>query len=373
MKSISFLIKPASSACNMRCCYCFYADVAKRRAIPCHGVMTENVMQALVRQALAVGEDADITFAFQGGEPTLAGLSYYEAFIAYVEEHRRHQRVHYALQTNGLLLDEAWASFFHEHRFLIGVSLDGYAAVHDALRPDAMSKGTYARVMRGIQLLRQHQVEFNILTVLSAALAKHPQKLFSFYQKQRFSYVQLIPCLSDLEQREERYALQPKQFASFYQTFFDLWYRAYQQGAYSSVTLFDNLILMFAGIAPQQCGMLGQCAPQLVVESNGDVYPCDFYVLDAYRCGSIEQDTLDAILNSKVMQGFLQETKRVCGCCRDCPFEWMCHGNCRRQSVAYYTADTCGYRLFLEYAAPRLQQIARALYPSAFRIRSPRL
>lgn len=362
MKHISFLIKPASSLCNMRCRYCFYADVSDHREVKSHGVMQPQTMRALIDRALGLGEDAEITFAFQGGEPTVAGLDFFRDFTQYVADHRSRQTIHYALQTNGYLLDGDWAEFFHTHDFLVGVSLDGYQDLHNWLRPDAAGKGTYNRVMHAIELLRTAGVDFNVLSVLTAQLAKRPQKLYKFYRQHNLDYVQLIPCLPGFDDEDgDEFSLTPEAFATFYKAFFRLWTEDFRRGHYMSVTLFDNVIPLFRGYPPQQCGMLGRCAPQFVVESNGDVYPCDFYVLDRYRCGNVETDTLEDMATCKAVRTFLAEPRRDCTQCATCPFERICRKNCKRLNVAYYREDYCGYRDFLEYAAPAMQQIARSL------------
>lgn len=361
VKHIGFLIKPASASCNMRCRYCFYADVAEHRSVPSHGVMGEDVMDALIDRALAVGADASVTFAFQGGEPTLAGLEFFQRFTDLVESKRNQQQIHYAIQTNGYLVDDAWAEFFHEHRFLVGISLDGDRELHDWLRPDAQGAGTYRRVMEAIGLLRTHQVEFNVLTVLTGQLARHPQRLYRFYRSNHLDYVQLIPCLPGLDDSVDEFSLTPEAFASFYKTFFRMWVEDFRRGERFSVTLFDNVIPLFAGIPPQQCGMLGRCAPQFVVESSGDVYPCDFYVLDRYRLGNVLSDSLEQMATSNTLHAFLAEPRRACSACADCPFERICHRNCKRLNIAYYREGYCGYRDFLEYAAPQMAAIARTL------------
>ena len=367
MKRISFLIKPASSLCNMRCKYCFYADVAEHREVASFGIMQQDTREALIDRALGLADDADITFAFQGGEPTCAGLDWFQAFTAYVDEHRKQQTVHYALQTNGLAIDGAWTAFLAEHDFLVGVSLDGYRDMHDGLRPDAQGKGTFKRVLAAVRELEQAGVEYNILTVLTAQLARHPQQLYRFYRQQDFRYVQLIPCLPSLDEDadgqvpEDPFALTPEAFTSFYKVFFRLWLEDYRRGNAPSITLFDNVIPLFAGYPPQQCGMLGSCTPQFVVEGNGDVFPCDFYVLDRYRCGNVATNTLEEMATCDATKAFLAEPRRACDQCADCPFERICHRNCKRLNVAYYRKDYCGYRDFLEEAAPAMAAIARTL------------
>ena len=361
MKYISFLIKPASSACDMRCSYCFYRDVADHRAHAVRERMSERTMRALVDRALALGDDAQVTFAFQGGEPTLAGIEFFRAFTGYVDSRRTGQHVSYALQTNAHTLTPEWAALFRGHGFLVGVSVDAYRELHDSLRRDVSLGGTHARVMESVGMLRDAGVDFNVLTVLSAQLARHPQRVFKFYQREGIDYVQLIPCLAGFDGEGAEYALTPRAFFSFYRTFFDLWLREVRAGHVMSVGLFDNIMQMSLGQYPQACGMLGRCAPQFVVESNGDVYPCDFYALDEYRCGNVREDSLEAMATCEPMRAFLAEPRRPCSACADCPFEGICHRNCKRLNASYYDDDYCGYRAFLEYAYEPLARVARML------------
>ena len=361
MKYISFLIKPASSACDLRCSYCFYRDVADHRAHAVRERMGEKTAHALIDRALGLGDDAHVTFAFQGGEPTLAGLDFFREFTDYVDACRTGQTVRYALQTNGHALTPEWAEHFRAHGYLVGVSVDGPAAFHDALRKDIALGPTHARVMESVRLLCAAGVDFNVLTVLSAQLADHPREVFEFYRSEKIDYVQLIPCLAGLDGEGAEHALTPRAFFSFYRAFFDLWLREVQAGHVISVGLFDNIMQMSLGQYPPACGMLGQCAPQFVVEGNGDVYPCDFYALDEYRCGNIREDSLEELATCETSRAFLAEPHRACAACADCPFEGMCHRNCKRQSVALYDEKYCGYRAFLEYAYEPLARVARML------------
>jgi uncharacterized protein len=358
MRNYSFLIKPASSLCNYRCTYCFYADVSEHREVQYAGIMDETTMRNLVKVAVEAPDATDLTFAFQGGEPTLAGLGYFKNFTQTVAALKlSHQTIHYALQTNGSNLDDAWCGFLKENGFLVGVSLDGYRANHDFFRVSAKKTGTYDEVMSAIKRLREHKVDFNILTVLTRVLAKQPKRLYEFYRTHSFSHVQLIPCLPGLDENEDPYALTPSAFATFYKTFFDLWYEDYIQGDYMSVTLFDNVIPMFAGIAPQQCGMLGFCSPQFVVEGDGTVYPCDFYVLDRYKIGNVNENSLPQIMKNEILDSFLREPKRMSPLCQDCAFKKICNGNCKRLNITYFDDGSCGYQDFLHYAYPRMRKI----------------
>lgn len=363
MKNLSFLIKPASSMCMLHCKYCFYNDVSEHREMPNHGQMEQATYERLIKQACGLcDENGTITFAFQGGEPTVAGIEFFKAFCQYVEmRKKRTQQIFYAIQTNGYLIDEAWCELFSHHHFLVGVSLDGYRENHDGFRLTNQKKPTFSRVMKSIALLRQYHVDFNILTVLSKQLAKHPKKLYEFYRKENFTHIQLIPCLAGLEEKTNPFALTPHLFASFYKQFYDLWLQDVKQGTGMSIYLFDNIIPMYADIPPQQCGMLGFCSPQFVVEGDGSVYPCDFYVLDQYCGGNILQDDLEMIAQSDAMKTFLNEEKQMSPLCESCPFVNICHGNCKRMNSLYFEEGYCGYQDFLAYAYPTMKLLAKQL------------
>lgn len=360
MKYYSYLIKPASSLCNLRCRYCFYHDVSDHRMMKSFGVMSETTMNALIQKALDVISPSTITFAFQGGEPTVAGLNYFRSFVQCVNKHRKDgQVILYAIQTNGYTLDMEWVTFLKEHKFLVGISIDGYQENHNYFRINSGNQATFERVYQSYRLLKSNEVDVNILTVLSKQLARKPKELYEFYQLIDAKYIQLIPCLPPLGVVEDEFSLTPELFASFYKEFYSYWEKDYRQGQYLSVTLFDNIIPMFKGIAPSQCGMLGFCSPQYVVESDGSVYPCDFYVLDEYKCGNIVANSLEEIRKSSLMSQFLHESKRVSPLCSNCKFKSICHGNCKRMNIVYFNNDTyCGYQDFLEFAHESMMEIA---------------
>lgn len=360
-KNYSYLIKPASSSCNLQCTYCFYHDVSAHRMNRSLGLMQEKTMKGLIDKACSVEDHSNITFAFQGGEPTLIGLPFFQSFISEVSlKKKANQKIKYSIQTNGTLIDSEWCVFLKDNEFLVGISLDGFEENHDTFRITQKTP-TFERVMKTIQLLRENAIDFNILTVLTSSLAQEPEQLFRFYLENKFEYIQLIPCLPGLDFQEDPYALTPDLFSSFYKVFYDLWLSEFKNGHYMSVTLFDDLIPMFRGIAPSQCGMLGYCSPQFVIEADGGVYPCDFYVLDQYQCGNIVTDSLDQILGNQIMHGFLKEPKRMSPLCETCKFKMICQGNCKRLNIAYFNDTYCGYQDFLEHAHPSMMEIANRL------------
>ncbi len=362
MPPLSILLKPASSACNLRCAYCFYADEAQARAVPDCGLMSREVGHTLIEKAVKAAEGS-VAFLFQGGEPTLAGLDFYRDFVSHVRRTARPGlEIQYAIQTNGLLLDGEWCRFFWENRFLAGLSLDGNRTCHDRFRLDGAGRGTYDRVVRSARLLEREGVEYNILTVVTSHLARHIKSVFGALCKGGFRYQQYIPCLDPLEGERGRrdYSLTPTQYGAFLKTLFDLWYRELEQGRYWSVRYFDNLVWMLEGYPPEQCSMVGRCGVQYMVEADGSVYPCDFYGLDQFRLGNVLRNTWVELDRAREELGFIRESRRVpkeCGACRWYP---LCRNGCRRDRLTeteglgrtYYCQ---AYQEFFAYALPRLQ------------------
>ena len=366
MQSVNVLIKPASGACNLRCKYCFYADEAMNRSVANYGMMSMETIEAVVARAMESAERA-VTFGFQGGEPTLCGLDFYKNVVRLQKKYaKKGVSVSNAIQTNGLLIDDEWAAFLAENHFLTGLSVDGYADLHDLHRLDAQGKGSFARVMKAAQTLEKHKADFNVLTVVTAAAARKIQRIYAFYRKNNLLWQQYIPCLDPLGEARGHtpYALTPELYASFLKTLFDLWYEDVRAGRFIYIRYFENLLGMMIGRPPESCGLSGRCALQFVVEADGGVYPCDFYVLDQHRMGNVHDGSFEEMALSKPAQDFLAApvVHEQCAACRYFP---ICRGGCRRDrdmgggiGLNYFCP---AYREFFGYALPRLTQLARQI------------
>ena len=373
MRNLNFLIKPASGLCNMRCRYCFYEDEAANRAQASAGRMSEATADRLIEDAFAaLDRRGTVTFAFQGGEPTLAGLDYFRHFTAKAAQCNTKQiDIHYAIQTNGLALDEDWADFFVRNHFLVGVSIDGTKAIHEELRPDAAGKSTWNRVTKSLVLLQKKRVETNILCVVTRLCAKSPVKVYHSLQKLGGQYLQFIPCLDPLggERGAMGYSLTPELYGSFLCGLFDEWYLDWKKGQYTSIRLFDDYVHMAMGLPSGTCATSGSCGSYLVVEGDGSLYPCDFYCLDQWKLGEVGQQPLDAFLEGEKEKTFREEGQRHPAECAGCPSRSLCFGGCKRD---WYTDETgvhnyfCpAFTRFFQHAGPRLAEIARA--EAAFR------
>ena len=363
MPPINLLIKPASSLCNMRCKYCFYADVASHRDVGSYGIMDTKLLEELVKKALDEAEGF-CGFAFQGGEPTLAGLDFYKTLIELEKKYNKKRLpIHNAIQTNGYVINDDWARFFTDNNFLVGLSLDGNRELHDSMRLDANGNGTYNRVVRAAETFDKYNVQYNILCVVNNLVARHPQKVYNSLR--RYGYLQFIPCLDGFDREVRDYSLDPKRYANFLKFTFDNYYSDFRSGHYVSVRNFDNYIMMLSGRPPEACGMTGQCTCYFVVEGDGGVYPCDFYVVDRYRLGSIAENSFAELRESEPARRFVDESKHIDKDCRECEWYPLCRGGCRRNREPFVGGLPAkniyceAYREFFDYAYPRLCELAR--------------
>jgi len=284
-----------------------------------------------------------LTIAFQGGEPTMAGLDFYKQFVDAAKGLAKGITISWAFQTNGLVVDNEWCQFFKENRFLVGLSMD--LIDHNANRVDKEGKGTRNSVQNTLHLINKHEVEHNILCVLTNQLARYPIRVWKSLVQLNVKHVQFIPCLNSFNETTPM-GLTPKRFAGFYNEIIPLWYKAFTAGNYISIKLIDDIVNLLAKNMVTACGLTGQCMPQFIVESDGSVYPCDFYVLDKYRVGSFCEDSIKQLFENDIMQGFTNERKSIGELCKQCRFVNICKSGCKRMKEEMYYRDEsnfCGY------------------------------
>jgi uncharacterized protein len=371
MPPINVLIKPASSACNLRCQYCFYYDESEKRRQFNYGMMTATTLETIVCKTLECG-DTQVGFAFQGGEPTLAGLGFYQKLLELQQKYNwKKVKVSNAIQTNGLLINTDWAQFLAENHFLVGLSLDGPKDVHDRNRIDGNGQGSFNRVMKTVALFNQHRVEYNVLSVVTKAVARHIGQVYNFFvNKQGFRYLQFIPCLDGLgeEPGQSPYSLSPELYEEFLKRLFDLWYRDFQNGRRLSIRMFDNILQLLLGYPPESCDMKGHCSANPVIEADGSVYPCDFYVLDKWKMGNIMVDGFPEMLQCEAARAFVAVSHGIAVQCGACQFYPVCRGGCRRHyepisddRITQRNYFCRAYQGFYQYALPRFYEGAKTI------------
>jgi uncharacterized protein len=350
----------------MRCRYCFYHSLAGNRKTADFGFMSLSTLEAIVKKVLKFAS-GNATFSFQGGEPTLCGLDFFKAAVALQKKYNVNGvRIQNCIQTNGLLIDEHWAEFLHENSFLIGLSLDGFKSINDLNRVDMNGDGTFDRIMKVSGLLNQYHADYNILFVLTNTTAQSTDKLYDFFKTNNFSYLQFIPCIDPLgcPRGTHKYSLTPDNFSFFLKHFFDRWQADLLKGAEISVRYFDNLVRMMMGAPPETCSMMGSCHCQFVFEADGSVYPCDFYVTDEWRMGSIKDDDILELYKSESSTRFMKTSLQRANDCRRCLLYPLCRGGCRRDRENTRTGELelnyycSAYKEFLQYATSKLIEAA---------------
>ena len=327
--NLGILLKPASSDCNVDCDYCYYRYVDGIYPDQPRHRMPLEVVDAVCGQYLALGP-REMKLGWQGGEPTLMGLKFFEEAVEIQRTHaRRGQCFSNSLQTNGLVLDERWGRFLAANNFLVGLSVDGTAEMN-RFRRLPNGKPTHAAAMAAIELLKKHRVEFNVLIVISAANVDRPAEVFEFVIENDIHYVQLIPCTEP--DRDDggltEHSITAEQYADFMISFFDAWTENDDPSYY--VRRIDNWLHMFFGLPPECCEYRSDCSDLVTIEYNGDVYPCDFFVRPEFRMGNVLEDTLGRMLRGRAFRAFVRGAESYPAVCRGCEWLELCHGGCYR-------------------------------------------
>lgn len=342
MRSLNLLIKPSSCNCNLRCKYCFYFDVAENRNNYTFGNMSYETLENMVKNVFNTVTH-EVTFMFQGGEPLLRGISFYNKLHEYIEKYNKDKiKVNFSVQTNGTLLNDKWINLFKKYNYLLGVSIDGTKDIHDIFRIDIRQKGTFDSILNNINKLRENNIDFNILTVINSEVSKNAKKIYDYYKLNNFKFLQFIPCLDPLSYDEKDFSLTAKDYGVFLDELFNLWYEDLKNNDYVSVRYFENLILILLGKNPEACDMMGRCSVNVVVEADGSIYPCDFYVLDDYRIGNINSDKIVDIVFSEKALKFVRDSIKFPEKCSKCKYLKICRTGCKRHK------DKSNYNKFCE-------------------------
>ena len=362
-RSVNVLIKPSSGLCNLRCRYCFYHSPELNPNTDEHGFMKPETAENLIKRAFEYASE-QVVFAFQGGEPTLCGLEFFQEFVSMAKKYNiKGLRVSYSIQTNGIAINDEWAGFLAKNKFLTGLSIDGPSSVHNKNRIDVMEHSSLKKVMDTKRLFDKYGVEYNALCVVTSETAKYPAQVYEFFKKQGIQYIQYIPCLDPFgeDPGQHEFSLKPVDYEIFLKKTFDLWYEDIMAGRITVIRTFDNYIAMLLGYNPESCGMSGRCACQFVIEADGSVYPCDFYVLDETKIGNVRDDTFESIINSEKVRDFLNKGDEINDECRTCRWFFICRDGCRRYrdhgtKLNYYCT---AFQNFFNHCYPRMTEIAK--------------
>ena len=306
----------------------------------------------LWRRTLLYADGESVAFAFQGGEPTLAGLDFFKFFVETVNKHNnKKSRIFYGMQTNGTVLDSEWASFLYDNAFLVGLSLDGDFD-GNKFRKKPSGQNSFYKILSAAELLKKHNVDFNILTVLTGYCAENGERIYKYFRSKGFRYLQFIPCLRpfDSDEKSELY-MTPEQYGDFLIKVFNLYVKDYVRHDYVSIRQFDNWVRSYLRQPTEQCGIMGHCTHQYVAEANGNIYPCDFYCTDEYFLGNIKETDFSEMEKSDIAKSFIRESLKVPERCKQCNIYGICRaGGCKRTQRS---EDYCkAYKRFFNSCLP---------------------
>lgn len=383
-KSCQVMIKPTGSVCNLDCRYCFYLE--KEKLYPerkSHYRMSEETLELFIRQHIAAQDVDEVIFAWQGGEPTLMGLAFYQKAVALQQHYANGKTIVNTFQTNGTLIDREWAQFFSQHQFLVGISIDGDAALHDEWRVTRAGKPTHARVEQAVHCLLEHDVEFNTLTVVNRSNMHQPKRVYEYLRSLGSRYMQFIPLVErqnndgspTLAHPHARQAsmmpwsVEARQFGRFLNVIFDIWIR--EDIGEIGIQLFEQTLAAWCGLPPQVCVFAPECGSAFAMEMNGDVYNCDHFVHPEYKLGNIYRQSLREMNLGKQNRRFGSDKSRTMAQeCHSCQWQFACYGGCPKHRFLPSASGEMnrnylciGYKDFFSHTAP-LMEAMKTLYQS---------
>ncbi|MHB8189452.1 MAG: anaerobic sulfatase maturase [Ferrimicrobium sp.] len=358
------MVKPTGPICNLDCGYCYYLDAVKLFNSSERFRASEAVLETYIRANIEQSPGPVVYFSWHGGEPTLVGIEFYQRIIELQKKHLPSSwTASNNIQTNATLLNERWCQFLAANHFTVGISIDGPAALHDTLRRDKGGRGSHARVIRGLRLLRAHGIEPDVLCTLNSITAQHPLSVYRFFREQNVTWLQFLPvvkCSSD--GKIDPLSVDPTMMGTFLCTVFDEWVR--HDVATIGVQNFLESLLVWSGQRANLCTMTETCGRVLAMEHDGSVYSCDHFVDREHLLGTID-DGLSTLLDSPKQRAFGRAKRdHLSTACKECPVLFACNGGCPKDRLAF-TQDgedrqnylCSGYRRFFEHIDPYMRHM----------------
>lgn len=362
----SILLKPAGPECNMNCTYCFYLKkgslfTQKRPR------MSEKILHESIRQVMEGGNQV-VNFTWQGGEPTLLGIPFYKQALSYQQRYGKPgQIVMNGLQTNGLLIDQKWGGFLSDAKFLVGLSIDGPRHIHDRYRRLEGGQSGWDKVCKAGDILMENNVDVNVLSVVTDYSAQYPEEIYDFLKSNNLIHMQFIPSLEfETEERDHAasYSVKSGDYGKFLCRLFDHWLADFENGLPTTfIGFFDSVLHTYIGELSPECTLLEQCGLYVVVEHNGNVYSCDFFVNGENYLGNIKDDLLHDLLNSEKHSLFGEAKTRLPDECSTCPWLLHCRGGCPKDRIGkpadHMVPYFCeSFKMFFDHADLALKKIA---------------
>lgn len=363
MRPFSLLMKPAGADCNLRCDYCFYLKKGELYPEASKPRMSEETLKAVLERYFETDQFV-YSMLWQGGEPTLMGQPFFDRVVALQKAFApKGARIANAIQTNATLIKEELAAHLGRYRFLAGCSIDGPADLHDAHRRTKTRRGSHKRAAQGVQTLQRNGVPVNGVVLVSASNVDSPQRVYRHLLEQGLRHLQFIPCVEfDHEGKPLPFTITGEQWGNFLLAVFEEWYRGHC--GHVSIRNFESVLAKMAGLADTECRLCSRCDQYLVVEHNGDVYPCDFYVDPAYLLGNVRENSFRQMRESDAYHAFMHAKGSVSQACSTCAYFNLCMGDCPKFRTGQREAATSwlcrGWSRFFEQTGERLEALVRS-------------
>ncbi|MDE0014445.1 MAG: anaerobic sulfatase maturase [Candidatus Poribacteria bacterium] len=363
------MTKPIGPICNLDCEYCFYLDKEKLYPETRSFRMTDAILESYVKQYIEAQEANEVTFAWQGGEPTLMGVDFFRKAIRYQQKYRRPgMQIQNSFQTNATLLDDEWGEFFKRNKFLIGVSIDGPPEIHDKYRYDKRGRSSSEQVIRGLRILQKHRVDYNILCVVNKHNAEYPKEVYNYFKTLGAEFMQFIPAVEHFGGKNvSPRSVTARQYGKFLCAIFDEWVVNDIGKIY--VQIFDVALEAWLGYNPSLCVFNETCGDALAIEHNGDLYSCDHFVTPDYHVGNIADSTIAEMVDSPFQRKFGTDKRDTLPeYCRSCEVRFACNGGCpKNRFIKTPTGEDglnylcAGYKQFFNHIDEPMKMMASAL------------
>lgn len=383
--SFHVMSKPTGPICNLDCSYCFYLEKEGLYSPQQRWAMSQPVLESYIRQYIEAQSGEMVNFAWQGGEPTLLGVDFFRKAFEIQQKYANGKTIQNALQTNGVLLDDAWGEFLAGHGVLVGVSIDGPRPLHDAYRVDKGGNGTFTRVVRGIECLQKHGVEFNTLTTVHSGNESHPIEVYRFLKEIGSRYLQFIPIVEREASRPAAdglvliqpsfagaaavtaWSVDPQRYGKFLIAVYDEWVSRDVGKVF--VQHFDVALESWLGMGASICIFRETCGSAMALEHNGDLYSCDHFVYPEHKLGNVLEQHMKTMAQSEQQRRFGEEkASTLPKMCRECSVRFACHGECpkhrflRTPDGEYGLNYLCaGYKLFFHHMDETMRFMAMEL------------
>jgi len=359
----SVLIKPAGPECNMSCEYCFYLKKSGLFTDTSIHRMNEEILEELVKQVMNQSS-RQVSFLWQGGEPTLMGLSFFQKVIEFQQKYGRGHTVGNGIQTNGILIDKNWAKFFKNYYFLVGISMDGPQHIHDKYRHMKDGSRSWSKVESSVKLLLDYGVNVNALILFNDYSVQFPEQIYQYHKSLGLNFMQFIPCVETDEDRILPFSVNPENYGKALIKLFDLWISDFTDGyPATSIRFFDSVFHTYVNLMPPECTLMQECGIYVVIEHNGNVYSCDFFVDDKWKLGNIKEKRILEMLNSETQNEFGYLKVELPDECINCKWLKHCRGGCPKDRILNVDSGKLNYlcpafKMFFKHSDKKFKELA---------------